>query len=396
VIPVQLQSRDPAGRAIQPFALWRLGFRPFYLAASLFASLSVLAWAAQYAGLVPSYPGGVASHAHEMVFGFAFAVIAGFLFTAGRNWTNQATPTGAWLAAIVGMWLLARVLVFASPGWPAGVANAAFAIAVAIGLGVPLFRSRNRRNYFFVPLLLAMGAASLVAQLAIDGVIDVAPRFGVSVGLDLVLFVIAVMGGRVIPMFTNNGVPGTSPRRTKWIERAALGGVLLLLAFDVAGVRGAPLATLAALVALAHAWRLALWQPLRTLRVPLVWVLHAAYAWIPVHLVLRALAELDVVASPLATHALTIGTIGGMIVGMMTRTARGHTGRPLRADGFEIACYLLVLAAAIVRVLLPLAAPSTYAFAIAGSAVLWSAGFGLYAIRYWPALTRPRLDGKPG
>jgi uncharacterized protein involved in response to NO len=393
---MQFQPSDVPGTAAQPFALWRLGFRPFYLAAALFASLSVLAWAAQYAGLLPIYPGGVAMHAHEMVFGFAFAVIAGFLLTAGRNWTNQPTPTGGWLAGIFALWLVARVLAFAAPGLPAGIANAAFAVAVAIGLGVPDFRSRNKRNYFFIALMLAMGAASLVAQLAIDGVIDVAPQFGVTVGLDLVLFVVAVMGGRVIPMFTNNGVPGTSARRTKWTERAALGGVLLLLAFDLAGVRGPPLVVLTLLVAIAHAWRLALWQSWRTLRVSLVWVLHAAYAWIPIHLVLRALAETGVVASPVATHALTIGAIGGMIIGMITRTARGHTGRPLRADGFEVACYVLVLAAAIVRVLLPLAAPAAYMFAIVASGVLWSAGFGLYVIRYWPVLTRPRLDGKPG
>ena len=393
---IQIEPPDAPAAAAQPFALWRLGFRPFYLAAALFASLSVLAWAAQYAGLVPSYPGGVAIHAHEMVFGFAFAVITGFLFTAGRNWTNQPTPTGGWLAAVLALWLLARVLAFVSPGWQAGIANAAFAVAVATGLAIPIFRSRNRRNYFFVGLALAMGAASLVAQLGIDGAIDVAPQFGVSIGLDLVLFVVAVMGGRVIPMFTNNGVPGTSARRSTWTERAALGGVLLLIAFDVAGVRGAPLAALAVVVGVAHAIRLGLWQPWRTLRVPLVWVLHAAYAWIPIHLVLRALAELGLVASPLATHALTIGAIGGVIIGMITRTARGHTGRPLRADRFEIACYALVLAAAVVRVLVPLVVPAAYAPSVAASAVLWSAGFGLYAIRYWPVLTRPRIDGKPG
>ena len=129
---------------------------------------------------------------------------------------------------------------------------------------------------------------------------------------------------------------------------------------------------------------------------PLVWILHAGYAWIPLHLILRALGEFGLVAAPLATHALTVGAIGGLTLGMMTRTAKGHTGRALRADGWEIAAFVSVTAAAITRVLVPLALPSLYAPAIAVSAALWSAAYAIYAVRYWPILTRPRVDGKAG
>jgi len=148
--------------------------------------------------------------------------------------------------------------------------------------------------------------------------------------------------------------------------------------------------------AAAHALRLALWKPWKTLQVPLVWVLHAAYLWIPIHLALRALAEAGLVPPPLATHALTIGAVGGLTIGMMTRTARGHTGRPLKADRIEITCYTLILAAALTRVILPLLAPATYLISVAAAGLLWSAGYALYAIHYWPVLTRPRLDGRPG
>ena len=141
---------------------------------------------------------------------------------------------------------------------------------------------------------------------------------------------------------------------------------------------------------------MSLWRPWKTLRVPLVWVLHVAYLWIPVHFVLRALADLGWVGPSLAAHALTVGAIGGLTIGMMTRTALGHTGRPLRAGRREVACYLLVALAAIVRVLVPLALPRFTQAAVLWSAALWSAGFGLYAICYWPILTRPRIDGKPG
>jgi uncharacterized protein involved in response to NO len=197
-------------------------------------------------------------------------------------------------------------------------------------------------------------------------------------------------------MFTNNGVPGAGASRRTGLERASLGGVLAVLALDVAGVDGAPFALVAFAVALAHGARLWLWHPWRTLRTPLVWVLHAAYAWIVVHLALRGLAQLGLVAEPLAVHALTIGVIGGMTIGMMTRTARGHTGRPLAADRYEVACYVLVQLAALARVVGGIAAPGFYLQTVVVSGACWSAAFALYFVRYWPVLTRPRVDGKPG
>ena len=125
-------------------------------------------------------------------------------------------------------------------------------------------------------------------------------------------------------------------------------------------------------------------------------MLHAAYLWIPLHLLLRAGAALGWNSASLATHALVTGAAGDLIIGMMTRTARGHTARPLRADRVDTACYALVLGAAVVRVLPPLLSPATTTSAVLASALLWSAGFGLYAWRYAPILVRPRLDGRPG
>jgi uncharacterized protein involved in response to NO len=150
------------------------------------------------------------------------------------------------------------------------------------------------------------------------------------------------------------------------------------------------------LAAVVHLARMALWQSHKTLRTPLVWILHVAYLWIVIHLSLRALAMVELVPASLATHALTVGAVGGLTIGMMTRTARGHTARPLIADGFEVAAYLLVLSAAAVRVLLPLLMPSQLINAWLFSALLWSLGFGLYTLRYWPVLSRKRLDGRPG
>jgi uncharacterized protein involved in response to NO len=379
------------------FALWALGFRPFYLLASVYAALSVALWAGEYAGYLPA--ANLRSslwHGHEMLFGYTIAVVTGFLFTAVRNWTGLPTPTGVALAAFALLWVAGRVLVLTRYAVAAAVVSTAFPVAVAIGIGIPLMRSGNRRNYFFVAALLAIGAAELALHLAALDVLRWPAHASLRVGLDIVLFIIAVMSGRVIPMFTNNGVPGAQAVRKPWLERLALGGVLALLVADLVAAPDGVLAALAGLVALAHAARLYLWQPWRTYATPLVWVLHAAYAWIVIYLALRALAGLGLVAEPLAIHALTIGAIGGMTIGMMTRTARGHTGRLLVADRYEIVCYVLVQIAAATRVFGGILFSDAYLSTVIASAVCWSAAFTLYAIRYWPVLSRARLDGKPG
>lgn len=395
--PVLIDEPPPPAGKLANFALWQLGFRPFFLLASLFAALSIGLWAAQFAGWLPRpYLAGPLWHAHEMLFGFTLAVVVGFLFTAGRNWSNLPTPSGLPLAALALLWLAGRVLVLTRFGWAAAIVNAAFPLAAAAALAVPLWTSRNRRNYFFVGLLVLMGLADGAFHLSLLGVLKLPAGLGVQIALDLVLFLMAVMAGRVIPMFTNNGIPGAGATRLAVIEKAALGSVLVLLAADLLRLQGGAVAAVALFCACAHGLRWALWKPWKTRAAPLVWVLHAAYAWIPLHLGLRAAAELGWISGSAAVHALTVGAVGGLVIGMMTRIARGHTARPLRADRFDIACYALVLAAAVVRVGVPLAVPAWSMQAVLCSAALWSAGFALYAMRYWPVLTRPRLDGKPG
>jgi len=354
-----------------------------YLLAGAYAALSVPIWALQYAGWLPG--ANAFWHAHEMLFGYVFAVIAGFLFTAVRNWTGLGTPAGAPLAAIASLWLIARVLaLFSSPA--AAFADAAFAIAVAWGIGRPLVLSRNR-NAFFIAVVLALGAASVVFQAY--------PRLALILGLDVVLLVMTVVAGRVVPGFTNNAVPGAGARRLPTLERATLGALVLLLAADALEL-AAGAALVASIAAVLHGARLALWAPLATRGRPILWILHLSYGWIVVHLALRGLAGFDLVPGALATHALTVGAIGGLTLGMMTRTARGHTARPLTAGRPEVAAYVLVQLAAVARVLLPLAVPGAYGAWVGLSAALWFAAFAVFTVTYYPILSRPRLDGQPG
>jgi uncharacterized protein involved in response to NO len=362
-------------------SLFALGFRPLYLLAGLYAALSVPLWAAQYAGWLPG--ANLYWHAHEMLFGYAFAVIAGFLLTAVRVWTGRPTPSGAPLAAIAGLWLAARVAALSSL-FVSSLIDAAFAVAVAWGIGQPILATRNR-NAFFIGLVLALGAASLAFRAW--------PQVALAVGLDVVLLVIAIMGGRVIPPFTNNGAPGANARRNAWLERAALGAVILILLLDVLQLPVWPVAFLAAAL---HAVRAALWSPLATRGRPILWILHLSYAWVVVHLLLRGVAGLELAPPGLATHALTVGVIGGLTLGMMTRTSRGHTARPLKVGAWETAAYVLVHLAAALRVIAPLVVPQFYTFWVLASGVLWSAAFAIFTAVYIPILTRPRLDGQPG
>ena len=379
------------------FALWNLGFRPFYLLASVFSAVSALLWAAQYSGVLPfTYLQGHLWHGHEMLFGYAMAVVAGFLLTAVRAWTGQPTAVGVPLMVLAALWVAGRLLVLTPFDTWAAAANAAFPVALAVAIAIPLLRSRNVRNYFFVGLLTLMGALVVTLHFGLRGAFELPPRLGLVLGLDVMLFIMAVMGGRVIPMFTNNGVPGAGATRHVLVEKLALGSVLLLFLVDLFQLAAAWVAAVSLTAALAHGVRLYLWRPWRTRAVPLVWILHAAYAWIVCHLLLRALAGMGWLAESFSIHALTVGAIGGLTVGMMTRTARGHTARPLVADGYELTCFLLIQVAAIVRVFGGMVAAEWYLASVQVSGVLWAAAFGLYAVRYWPVLTRPRLDGKPG
>ena len=386
----------PLGSSVfERFALWELGFRPFFLFASLFAVASVGLWTAQLSGWFPgAYLRSSIWHGHEMLFGYALAVVAGFLLTAVRNWTGMPTAQGAPLMALVALWIAGRMLVLTPYAIAAALVNTAFPLALGVAIGVPLVRSRNVRNYFFLGLLVLVAATIALLHLALLGFALPLPRPGLVLGLDVILFIMVVMGGRVIPTFTNSGVSGAGATRNRWVEHLSLGSILALLTADFFALPIVIVVGLALTAAVLHAVRLALWRGWRTLGTPLVWILHASYAWIVVHLIMRALAAPGLIADSLAIHALTVGAIGGLTIGMMSRVARGHTGRPLLADGFDRAMFVIVQAAAAVRVFGGMA-PEGFMPSVQVSGILWAIAFGLYTVRYWPVLIRPRLDGKP-
>lgn len=380
-------------------ALFNLGFRPFFLLAALFAAVSLPLWTFEHLGgmaLFGHYLAGVSWHAHEMVFGFAAAVITGFLFTAARNWTGLPTPSGASLFGLAALWVAGRVLNVSGPGPLAALVDTSFLVLVAIALWLPMQRTANR-NRFLVAILLALATFNGAFHLAQLRWINVPVLSIVEAALALVLLIVAIMAGRVIPAFTANAVRTARVRRHAWLDMLAIISLALALAGYVIALPGALVGALALVASGLHVARLALWDPLATRRVPILWILHLSYAWIPIGLLLLGIGMLrGNTLSVFAMHAFGAGAVGGMVIGMITRTARGHTGRPLHASNAEITAYLLVHLGAALRVFVPIAWPGGYIVSIIAASGLWSAAFAIYAVVYWPILTRSRIDGKPG
>jgi uncharacterized protein involved in response to NO len=212
----------------------------------------------------------------------------------------------------------------------------------------------------------------------------------------LIVMIECVIAGRVIPAFTMSALPGLKLQTPPWLERAALATTALSLAAWVLLPVNPITAAGFSLAALLHTSRLWHWQPWRTKARPILWVLHMAYAWLPLGFALLAAAQMRFVSTSAGIHALAVGATAGLIVGMITRTARGHTGRPLKASRLEVTAYLLVLAAAVVRVALPMLAPALTADALIAAAVAWALAFTLYLWRFGPWLVASRLDGKDG
>ena len=388
---------EPTTKRIPPdtFSLWALAFRPFYLLAAGFAVIAIPVWAVAFSGGLQLPIPGMWWHAHEMIFGFAVAVIIGFLFTAGRNWTGLDTPTDGLLAMLAGLWLAGRLaMAFGSGAWVAVIDFAFLPVAAFLLLRV-LVKAKSKRNYFVgvLPGLLAL--ANLVFHLAVLQVIDVDPLMAMHLALGLIVVLETVIGGRVIPMFTANGIRGIKQwrdQRVDWAAAIATGVALLLWATGA----GAWAAIVSIAAALLQALRVGGWNPWATRKVSLLWILHLSYMWIPIGLALIGLTQLGVLPRTAGIHALAIGATGGLIIGMITRTALGHTGRMLVAGPIETAAYVLVQLAVLIRVLTVVAIPAAAVGGVHAAATVWSLGFLLYLWRYAPFLLRARVDGKAG
>jgi len=396
-LPLFSETKAAAQRP-QGLPFLRLGFRPFYVGGALLAALIVPLWVAIFLGWLQLTPASqpLLWHAHEMLFGFAVAIIVGFLMTAGKAWTGLATPRGATLAALALLWLGARVASVTGPYAAYAVLDMALLPIVAAILVTLLLRARNYRNLPIGLILALLAGANLVFHVAVLGLLNLSAMTPLYAGLALIIMVECVMAGRVIPFFTMAVTPSLKLAAPVWLERVTLGVTALGLALWVLAPPSMAGLIVLGLASALQVRRLLAWRPGVTLKRPILWILHAAYAWIPVGLGLLALAQLGWVPVSAGVHALAVGATGGLIIGMITRTARGHTGRLLAVSGPEVLAYALVMTAALLRVFLPLLAPALYISALIATATLWSAAFLIYLWIYTPWLMSTRLDGKDG
>jgi uncharacterized protein involved in response to NO len=386
---------------VKASTLLALGFRPFYLLAGLLAVVGMSLWLLSYTGNAQfgTYLQGVFWHSHEMLFGFVAAAMTGFLFTAVRNWTGLPTPSGAMLGLIALLWILARVLFLGGPVTLAVALDLAFLPVVTAGVALPILRSRNQRNYKILGILVTLCALHFVFHMALTGHLPASlSRTSLLAAIDTVVILFALVGGRVIPAFTRNAVPGSDPVHKQWLEVCAFGllivtAAMTLVSGSVALAPWMPV-TVVLLAAAAHALRLAYWQPQLTLDSPLLWMMPVAYSWLPLALLLRGLSSFAIVVPGTWIHALTAGALSSLIVAMMMRSSLGHTGRKLVASRADIVSFLLLQVAAVLRVIA--AMTGNYRAVIIMSGVVWILAFVVFLWRYAPMLLRPRVDGQPG
>ncbi|MBK5012208.1 NnrS family protein [Pseudomonas sp. S60] len=380
--------------------LWNLAYRPFFLAGTVFALIAVMIWAGTLAGVSAPVPTGgmLAWHRHEMLYGFTAAIVGGFLLTAVQNWSGLPGLHGRSLQALFLIWLLGRAAWFlALPVEWLVVIEGGFLPLVTLALARPIVQRRLRNNYPIVVLVLVFTGCQWLTLAGFLRQDEPLQRQGVLAGLWLVAAMMTVLGGRVIPFFTQRGLGNmTASTPRPWLDRSCLVLSVTAALAMAAGFGQAPqwgLAVLFGCLFALHAARLLLWHDRRLWGIPLLWSLHLAYAWLAVATLGMALWHAGVNVSPsLVIHALTVGAMSGLMLAMMARVSLGHTGRPLSVPASVAAGFALLHLAALARVILPLLTPLAFSL----SALCWCMALLLFVRHYLPILLQPRADGLPG
>ena len=383
----------------QSFALVNLGFRPFFLFSAYSAVILMAIWGLLYSNVIQLNPyyGFIDWHSHEMLFGYAAAVIAGFLLTAVRNWTNVDTITKTPLAILAGIWLLARILPFTpASGLLIAVVDISFFFFLTLAVAHPIVKARQWHNLIMVAILIAFLIADVLVQSRHLEWLSTGVIAGNSLAIYSILMIIQVLTGRVMPHFTRVVVPGTQVVERPLLEKILLITLPLLALADVLALNGLIISLLAAILLVAHIIRVFPWFSKPVLDIPILWVLYAGYLWLIIGFIMKVLVGLDLVVNNLAIHAWTVGLVGITTYGMMARVSLGHTGREMVPPKLAVIGFYLLFLAAVIRVILPLISMGQYVLWIELSVFFWVIAFALFAIAYTRVLTSPRVDGREG
>lgn len=393
-----MKTADIAEPGRRRAALFGQGFRPFFLAAGLWAAIALTLWICLLTEgrSLPSRFDPLTWHIHEMLFGFVMAAVAGFLLTAIPNWTRRLPVSGAPLAGLAALWLLGRIACLISAFLPATIAIAAdlaFPIVLVAVAAREIIAGRNWRNLVMTAPVTVLGIANLLMHLEANGY-GVSAGIGWRLGLAAIIVLVSAVSGRIVPSFTRNWLVKQHatdlPAPHGPVDRIALGSLHLSM-ITWAFLPDIKIVGLALLLAASlNAWRVIRWHGAATFAEPLLSILHIGYLWLVFGIALLGLATLNLgVPISAAIHALTVGAIGTMILAVMTRATRGHSGYDLVADRPTIIIYALVNAAAIMRILAALDIGPLMSLLI-GSAVLWVAGFLLFSWHYGRMLLWPQ------
>ncbi|MFU8789034.1 MAG: NnrS family protein [Methylobacter sp.] len=383
------------------YPLFALGFRAFFTLAGLAALVLIVFWNALFNGALTAehyFPDSY-WHAHEMLLGYTVAVIAGFLLTAVKNWTGKPTLTGDRLASLCLLWLYGRILPFYAgllPDILIALVDFSFLPVLAYQVSKPIIEAKQPKNLFFIGLLLLLALGNGLIHLDMLGVATNTAATGLELVVAVIIILILIIAGRVFPFFTERGISGTLIIRNPMLDSLSVASAAIVFTLQLVGITGTLLA-LAAIIAVAvNSLRFAAWYVQRIWYVPLLWVLYTGYAWVILGFILTALSAYSLVLPSLALHAFTLGGIGVLTLGMMARVSLGHTGRALKASNAIAIAFVLINAAALLRVLLPIAMPGWYGNLIYLSTLSWLAAFSLFIFVYAPLLTRARIDGQDG
>lgn len=382
-------------------------FRIFFLASAVYAVLVVAAWLIFLSGLWPLPLGWspIQWHSHEMLYGFVTAAIAGFLLTAITNWTGALPLTGWRLASLVLLWLSGRVSMWLAgtlPLWLVATVNLAFLPILALYVTGVLIRFNNHRNLILIAVLTLLFVGQALMQIGLVTHDMGLTKVGKQVGFDVIILLIVIIAGRITPAFSGNWLrshgdhQASQVRSYYWLEMVSIVSVLALIVTSLLSGPSWLQGTLALFAGISNGLRLVFWKGWLVVREPMLWILHLAYGWVVVSLLLRGATDLTgFFPQTLWQHTLGLGGIGTLILGVMTRVCVGHTGRPLKLLRFALLSYLLIIIATIVRILTAMGAVN-FSAGIRVSGICWVLAFAVFLVLYAPVLTRPRADGKPG
>lgn len=378
--------------------LWRSGFRPFFLCGTVYAPLALALWFGARQGAWSL--GGVAPlplwHAHELIYGFAAAIVAGVLLTALPSWTGAAELRGTPLAALTGLWLAGRLAALAATLVPEALAmilDCAFFVALAAMLAPVLGSGRRRLFLWTLPPLFALAIGNVLYYSALGRGAEAEAQWALRLALHALAFLFSLYGGLLAPAFTRNFLRARGEKSAAIAVPLEYLTALAMIAFAAADLAEVPPAWMAAAgfgACAVHAVRAARWRGWRTAPDPLLWTLHLGYLWFIAMFLLRALAELTpAVPREAWTHAFTLGALGMVMTGLMTRVALRHTGRVMTVAPWMRRAYVMVFAAALLR--LAYTVHDLGIWALAAAAILWGAAFLVYLALYGGMLLRPSL-----